>query len=93
MIGQNEEDENGLRGIYVNTAGTEAYAGTLGQVSMAAASGAIIAMVKPLARDFSDRGIRVVTIAPGIIKTPLNDYFPPETTEAIATECITNPKR
>lgn len=93
LIGKNEPDANGLRGIFVNTAGVEGYRGTLGQTAFSAASGAIIAMTKPLSRDFSERGIRVVTIAPGIIKTPLNDYFPPETTEAISQECITAPNR
>lgn len=93
LIGKNEPDENGLRGVVVNTSGTEAFQGTLGQTSIAAASGAIHSMTRPLAVDFGERGIRVVTIAPGFIKTPLNDYIPSETAEHLYTECVILPKR
>lgn len=93
LIGQNEPDDNGLRGVIINTAGVEAFQGTLGQTAIAAASGAIHSMTRPLASDFGAQGIRVVTIAPGFIKTPLIDYLPPETEENIAAECITAPKR
>lgn len=93
LIGQNEPDENGLRGVIINTSGMEAFQGTLGQTSIAAASGAIHSMTRPLAVDFGDQGIRVVSIAPGFIKTPLIDYYPPETEENIASECIISPKR
>lgn len=93
LIGQNEPDDNGLRGVIINTSGAEAFQGTLGQSAIAAASGAIHSMTRPLAVDFGERGIRVVTIAPGFIKTPLMDYLPPETEENIASECIISPKR
>ncbi|XP_055309708.1 3-hydroxyacyl-CoA dehydrogenase type-2-like [Sitodiplosis mosellana] len=93
LIGKNEPDENGLRGVIVNTSGTEAFRGTLGQTALAAACGAIHSMTRPLALDLSDQGIRVVSIAPGFIRTPLLDYIPSETTEAISQECIISPKR
>lgn len=93
LIGQNEPDENGLRGVIVCTSGAEAFRGTFGQTAIAAASGAIHSMTRPLALDLSDRGIRFVSIAPVFIKTALLDYIPPETAESISTECIIAPKR
>lgn len=93
LINKNEPDEDGLRGVIINTGGVEGYRGTLGQTTIAAASGAIHAMTRPLAADFSEQGIRVVTIAPGFIRTPLIDYLPTATVEAISNECIMAPKR
>lgn len=93
LISKNEPDDDGLRGVIINTSGSEAFRGTFGQTANAAASGAIHSMTKPLAFDFGERGIRVVSVAPGFIKTPLLDYIPEETTEAISTECIITPKR
>lgn len=93
LFNKNEPDDDGLRGVIINTSGIEAFNGTMGQTSIAAASGAIHSMTRPLAADFSDRGIRVVSIAPGFIKTPLIDYIPADTSEEIANECILSPKR
>lgn len=93
LFSKNEPDEDGLRGVIINTGGMEAFHGTLGQTSIAAASGAIHSMTRPLAADFSNQGIRVVSIAPGFIKTPLIDYIPADTAEEIAYECILGPKR
>lgn len=50
-------------------------------------------MTRPLAKDFGTQGIRVVTIAPGLIKTPVIDYFPKDTEDAISQECIIAPNR
>lgn len=93
LFNKNEPDDDGLRGVIINTGGMEAFHGTMGQTSIAAASGAIHSMTRPLAADFSDQGIRVVSIAPGFIKTPLIDYIPADTSEEIANECIMAPKR
>lgn len=93
LIGKNEPDENGLRGVIVNTSGTEAWKGTSGQVAVAAATGAIHSMTKPLAVDLRESGIRVVTIAPGMIRTQLCDHFPKETEDLISNECIVSPHR
>lgn len=65
LIGKNAPDENGQRGVIVNTASTIAYDGDIGQAAYAASSAAIIGMTLPLARDLSSQGIRVMTIAPG----------------------------
>ncbi|XP_031634593.1 3-hydroxyacyl-CoA dehydrogenase type-2-like [Contarinia nasturtii] len=93
LIGKNTPDNDGLRGVIINTAGIEAFDGVQGQIATAAASGAIHSLTKPMAADFKDIGIRVVAIAPGIIETPLNDQIPSEQVEAIVKECIPTPNR
>lgn len=65
MIGKNEPDANGQRGVVINTASIAGYEGQMGQSAYSASKGAIIGMTLPLARDLSSHGIRVVTIAPG----------------------------
>ena len=65
LIGQNEPDVDGLRGVVINTASIAAYDGQVGQVAYAASKGAIVGMTLPLARDLAPQGIRVMTIAPG----------------------------
>lgn len=65
LIGSNDPDSNGQRGVIVNTASTIAYEGDIGQAAYAASTAAIIGMTLPIARDLALRGIRVVTIAPG----------------------------
>lgn len=93
LINKNEPDANGLRGVIINTGGIEGFHGTMGQTAIAAASGAIHSMTRPMAADFSDQGIRVVSIAPGFVKTPLLDYIPNDTIYEIANGCIMAPKR
>ncbi len=70
MIG--EED----RGVIINTASVAAFDGQIGQAAYSASKGGIVGMTLPIARDLSRNGIRVVTIAPGIFKTPLLASLP-----------------
>jgi NAD(P)-dependent dehydrogenase (short-subunit alcohol dehydrogenase family) len=70
-IAQTEPDENGQRGVVVNTASIAAYDGQVGQVAYASSKGGIVAMTLPAARDLAQHGIRVCTIAPGIVDTPM----------------------
>ena len=63
-----EDDE---RGVFVNTASVAAYDGQIGQAAYSASKGGIVGMTLPVARDLARSGIRVVTIAPGLFKTPL----------------------
>ena len=67
----NEPLADGARGLIVNTASVAAYEGQIGQVAYAASKGAIVGMTLPAARDLARYGIRVNTIAPGIVLTPL----------------------
>uniref|UniRef100_A0A7S3L6T3 Ketoreductase domain-containing protein n=1 Tax=Amphora coffeiformis TaxID=265554 RepID=A0A7S3L6T3_9STRA len=68
---ENAVDDDGLRGCFVHTASIAAYEGQIGQVAYAASKGAIVGMTLPMARDLAPLGIRVMTIAPGLFKTPL----------------------
>jgi len=76
VISQNTPAENGERGVIVNTASIAAYDGQIGQPAYAASKGAIVSMTLPIAREFAQLGIRVVTIAPGIFDTPLLASLP-----------------
>ncbi len=67
----NEPLEDGERGVIINTASIAAFDGQIGQTAYAASKGGIVAMTLPMARDLSSVGIRVNTIAPGIVDTPL----------------------
>ncbi|XP_054013479.1 3-hydroxyacyl-CoA dehydrogenase type-2 [Hylaeus anthracinus] len=73
---ENTPNEDGQRGVIINTASVAAYDGQMGQAAYAASKGGIVAMTLPLARDFSKGGIRVVTIAPGLFDTPLLQSLP-----------------
>jgi NAD(P)-dependent dehydrogenase (short-subunit alcohol dehydrogenase family) len=70
-IAKTEPDENGQRGVIVNTASVAAYEGQVGQVAYASSKGGIVGMTLPAARDLAQYGIRVCTIAPGIVSTPM----------------------
>lgn len=64
------------RGVIVNTASIAAYDGQIGQIAYAASKGGIVSMTLPAARDLSAVGIRVVTVAPGLMDTPLLGQLP-----------------
>jgi 3-hydroxyacyl-CoA dehydrogenase / 3-hydroxy-2-methylbutyryl-CoA dehydrogenase len=73
---ENEPDEHGERGVCVNTASIAAFEGQIGQVAYAASKGGIVGLTLPAARDLAGRGIRVLTIAPGLFDTPLLAALP-----------------
>jgi NAD(P)-dependent dehydrogenase (short-subunit alcohol dehydrogenase family) len=66
-----QPDANGQRGVVVNTASIAAYDGQVGQAAYAASKGGVVALTLPAARDLAQHGIRVCTIAPGIVDTPM----------------------
>jgi len=70
-IARTEADENGQRGVIVNTASIAAFDGQIGQVAYASSKGGVVGMTLPAARDLAQFGIRVCTIAPGIVDTPM----------------------
>jgi NAD(P)-dependent dehydrogenase (short-subunit alcohol dehydrogenase family) len=70
-IAQTEPLEGGARGVVVNTASVAAYDGQIGQAAYAASKSGVVGLTLPAARDLSSVGIRVATIAPGIIDTPM----------------------
>ena len=82
-MSENEPDEGGERGVCVNTASIAAYDGQIGQIAYASSKGGIVGMTLPAARDMASRGVRVVTIAPGLFDTPLLAALPEEAREAL----------
>ena len=70
-IAKTEPDEQGQRGVVLNTASIAAFEGQIGQVAYSSSKGGIVGMNLPAARDLAQYGIRVNTIAPGIIETPM----------------------
>jgi NAD(P)-dependent dehydrogenase (short-subunit alcohol dehydrogenase family) len=72
----NDPDEEGERGVCVNTASVAAFDGQIGQVAYAASKAGIAGMTLPLARELAGRGVRVATIAPGLFDTPLLASLP-----------------
>ena len=82
-MNENEPDDGGERGVFINTASIAAFDGQIGQVAYSASKGGIVGMTLPAARDLSSRGIRVNTIAPGLFDTPLLAALPEEAREAL----------
>ena len=85
MVG-NEPDEEGGRGVIVNTASVAAFDGQIGQVAYAASKGGVASMTLPLAREFARSGIRVATIAPGLFDTPMMAGLPEEARESLGNQ-------
>jgi NAD(P)-dependent dehydrogenase (short-subunit alcohol dehydrogenase family) len=84
----NEPNEDGERGVVIMTASVAAFDGQIGQAAYSASKGGIVGMTLPLARDLGAAGIRVVTIAPGLIETPIYDFAPPELKEGLAKTVV-----
>ena len=91
-MGANEPDDEGERGVIVNTASIAGIEGQTGQLAYAAAKAAILGMTLPMARDLSPLGIRVNAIAPGTMGTPLM-MSTPEELQAHLVSTIQFPKR
>lgn len=68
LMGKNQPDEDGQKGVIINTASVAAFDGQRGQVAYSASKGGIVGMTLPLARDLETEGIRCCTIAPGIVE-------------------------
>lgn len=82
-MAQNAPNDDGERGIIINTASIAAFDGQIGQTAYSASKGGIVGMTLTLARDLSRHGIRVVTIAPGIFDTPLLGRLPDNVRKAL----------
>ena len=84
VMADNAPGESGERGVIVNVASIAAFEGQVGQAAYSASKGGVVAMTLPIARDLAGVGIRVVTIAPGIMDTPLLAGAPQELRDALA---------
>lgn len=92
LMQHNDPDQDGERGVIINTASVAAYEGQIGQAAYAASKGGVVSMTLPMAREFTRFGIRVMTIAPGVFHTPMMDVMPEKVQQALA-ESIPFPKR
>jgi NAD(P)-dependent dehydrogenase (short-subunit alcohol dehydrogenase family) len=88
----NQPNEQGERGVIINTASVAAFEGQIGQAAYAASKGGVVGMTLPMARELARFGIRVMTIAPGIFWTPMVDTMP-EQVQASLNASIPFPSR
>lgn len=83
-MGTLEPQDDGERGVIVNTASIAAYEGQVGQAAYAASKAGVVGMTLPAARELARVGVRVVTIAPGLFHTPMVEGLPPEVQQSLA---------
>ncbi|MBC3841497.1 SDR family NAD(P)-dependent oxidoreductase [Streptacidiphilus sp. 4-A2] len=91
-IARHEPDAEGQRGVIVNTASIAAFEGQIGQIAYSASKAGVAGMTITAARDLARHGIRVVTIAPGIVDTPMMAGFSDEIRAGLA-EGVPFPQR
>merc|ERR1712190_327650 len=84
--------EDGSRGVIINVASVAGIEGQKGQLVYSASKGAVIGMTLPMARDLARYGIRVMTIAPGIMDTPLMQAAAPKVKQGLLDQ-VASPKR
>ncbi|MEW9796741.1 SDR family NAD(P)-dependent oxidoreductase [Alteromonas sp. CYL-A6] len=92
MAAQDADGETGERGVLINTASVAGYEGQIGQTAYAASKGGIIGLTLPMARDLAPLGIRVNTIAPGVMGTPMLLAMPEKVQDALSAN-VQFPKR
>jgi len=83
---------DGERGVIVNTASVAAFDGQIGQAAYSASKGGVVGMTLPIARDLADKQIRVMTIAPGLFKTPMLEGLPEEAQASLGAQ-VPHPSR
>ena len=90
---QHSKPNAGLeQGVIINTASVAAYDGQIGQAAYAASKGGIVSMTLPIARELANFGIRVMTIAPGLFKTPMMGALPEDVQQSLG-ESVPFPAR
>jgi len=92
QMANNEPDENGERGVIINTASVAAFDGQVGQAAYSASKAGIVGMTLPIARDLAPLGIRIMTIAPGIFDTPMMKGMSDEIRDPLI-KMVQSPKR
>jgi len=88
----NTPNEDGEKGVVINTASVAAFDGQIGQAAYSSSKAGIVGMTLPIAREFADYGIRVVTIAPGLFDTPMLAGLSEKARESLV-QLIPFPKR
>ena len=79
-------NETGERGVIVHTASVAAFEGQIGQAAYSASKGGIVAMTLPAARELARYGVRVMTVAPGLMSTPMLQGLPEEVQRSLAAQ-------
>ena len=93
-MSRNEPDKDGCRGAIANLTSVAAFDGQIGQAAYSSSKGGVVGMTLPVARDLSAAGIRLNTVAPGLIDTPIYDAFPnPDEFKANLGQNVLFPKR
>jgi len=85
-------NSDGGRGVIINTASIAAYEGQVGQLAYSASKGGVVGMTLPMARDLASYGIRVNTIVPGLIHTPMFESFPEEAYKSLEASVCYPPR-
>jgi NAD(P)-dependent dehydrogenase (short-subunit alcohol dehydrogenase family) len=85
-------NDTGERGVVINTASVAAFEGQIGQAAYSASKGGVVAMTLPAARELSRFGVRVVTVAPGLIETPMMGSMTKEVLDSLVSTTVF-PKR
>ncbi|MGI5158981.1 SDR family NAD(P)-dependent oxidoreductase [Microbispora sp. CA-102843] len=93
-MSRNEPDADGARGAIVNTTSVAAFEGQIGQAAYSASKGGVVGLTLPLSRDLGVVGVRVNTIAPGLIDTPIYNTVPdPDAFKAKLAKDVVFPRR
>jgi len=86
MTALEPEGDSGERGVIVNTASVSAFEGQIGQAAYSASQGGVAAMTLPIARELARFGVRVMTIAPGLMSTPMLHGMPEEVQKSLGDQ-------
>ncbi|MYM63451.1 SDR family NAD(P)-dependent oxidoreductase [Pseudomaricurvus sp. HS19] len=81
-------NEDGARGVIINTASVAAYEGQIGQVAYSASKGGVVGMTVPMSRELASFGIRVNTIVPGLIHTPMFEMLDEKVYKALEQSVV-----
>lgn len=85
-MSHNTPNDQGERGVIINTASVAAYDGQIGQAAYSASKGGVVGMTLPIAREYARYGIRVMTIAPGLFDTPMLAGLPQEARDSLGKQ-------
>jgi NAD(P)-dependent dehydrogenase (short-subunit alcohol dehydrogenase family) len=84
----NEPEENGERGVIINTASGAARQGQMGQAAYSASKAGVIGMTTPIARDLAEHGIRVVSISPGLFESGMSAGMPQKVADGLLEKML-----
>jgi NAD(P)-dependent dehydrogenase (short-subunit alcohol dehydrogenase family) len=82
-IARSEPGEDGLRGVVIMTSSVSAFDGQIGQAAYSASKGGVASLTLPMAREFGQHGIRVISIAPGVFDTPMMQAAPDKVRQSL----------